>query len=141
MKKVFLVALALGMVMSILGVTGCSSGGADLEGKRWVLESYGDRASPTAVIQDTNVSAEFTEGQISGSAGCNNYFGSYEVSGKKLTFGAVASTEMYCMDPDGVMDQEYAYLQALGKAETYEISDGKLRITCSDEQVLTFAEE
>ena len=141
MKKVFLTALALGMVMSILSATGCSSGGADLEGKRWVLESYGDRGSPTIIIEDSTVSAEFTEGQINGSAGCNNYFGSYEVSGKNLTFGPVASTEMYCMDPEGIMDQEYAYLKSLGQAETYEISGGKLLITCTGDQLLTFEEE
>jgi len=141
MKRVFLAALALGMVMSILSATGCSSGDADLEGKRWVLESYGDRGSPTIIIEDSTVSAEFTEGQINGSAGCNNYFGSYEVSGKNLTFGPVASTEMYCMDPEGIMDQEYAYLKSLGQAETYEISGGKLLITCTGDQLLTFEEE
>ena len=141
MKKVFLVALALGMVMSIFSATGCSSGGADLEGKRWVLESYGDADNLTKVIDGTEVTAEFAKGQVNGSAGCNNYFGSYEVSGKNLTFGPVASTEMYCMDPEGVMDQEYAYLQALGKAETYEIKGGKLLITCTGDQALTFTEK
>jgi heat shock protein HslJ len=142
MKKVFLLVLALGMVFTIIGASGCSSStGTDLEGKKWLLESYGDPDSPQAVIKDTRVTAEFSEGEVTGIAGCNNYFGSYEVSGKSLTFGPVANTEMYCMDPEGVMDQETDYLTALQSAKTYEITAGKLQITYSGNQVLTFTEE
>jgi len=141
MRRVVLAAMAIGVVITTLGMTGCASGGADLEGKKWVLQSYGGADGPTAVIKGTEVTAEFAAGQVNGSGGCNRYFGSYEVKGKELTFGPVASTEMYCMDPEGRMDQEYAYLQALGKAERYEIKDGTLTITCTDDQVLSFAEK
>ena len=141
MRKTLLGALAMGTLLVTLGAAACSSGAVDLGGKTWVLKSYGDAADPTQVIVGTEVTAEFADGEVGGSAGCNHYFGSYEVDGEKLTFGPLASTEMYCMDPEGRMDQEYAYLQALGKAEKYEVKDGKLTITCTDGSVVTFAEK
>ncbi|HEY90349.1 MAG TPA: META domain-containing protein [Dehalococcoidia bacterium] len=130
------------VLAATLGVVGCTSNSAaELEGKKWLLESYGDADSPTAVIEETRVTAEFSDGQVNGIAGCNNYFGSYEVKGTEITFGPVASTEMYCMDPEGVMDQETAYLSALQSAEKFETDNGTLRITYADGQVLVFNEE
>ena len=142
MRKTLLGALAVGTLLITLGTAGCASSscGADLEGSKWLLASYGDQDSPQAVIEDTRGTAEFSEGDVTGTAGCNTYFGSYEVDGQELAFGPVASTEMYCMDPEGLMDQEYAYLQALGKAEQYEIKEGNLIITGTEGQVLTFTE-
>jgi len=135
-------ALVFSALVASIVMIGCASDNTNtLEGKTWALESYGDPNNPTSVIKDTQVTAKFIEGEVNGNAGCNGYFGSYKTDGKNLTFGAVASTEMYCMDPKGVMDQEYAYLQALGKAERYEVKDGKLTITCTDGQVLTITEE
>jgi len=141
MRKILLAMLIGAALLVTLGAAGCSSGGADLGGKTWVLKSYGDAGNPTAVIAGAEVTAEFTDGEVGGSAGCNHYFGSYEIKGNGLTFGPVASTEMWCEDPEGRMDQEYAYLQALGKAEEYEVDGSKLTITCADSSVLTFAEK
>jgi heat shock protein HslJ len=115
--------------------------GAELEGKAWMLQFYGRPDSPTAVIRDTEPTAEFRAGQVNGTAGCNLYSGSYQVDETRLTFGPLASTEMWCTNPQGVMEQEQAYLKALDKAERYEIKGGMLHITCSDDQVLTFTEE
>jgi len=78
------------------------------------------------------------EHEVSGSAGCNSYFGDYEVDGSSLSIPLIGNTEMYCMEPEGVMDQEEQYLQSLRLAESYEVKDGKLRITCSDGTVMVF---
>ena len=45
---------------------------------------------------------------------------------------------MYCLEPEGVMDQEEQYLGSLRLAESYEIVDGRLRIICSDGSMLVF---
>jgi heat shock protein HslJ len=42
--------------------------------------------------------------------------------------GPVANTEMYCMEPEGVMDQEMDYLATLATAATYEIDRDTLTI-------------
>ncbi len=44
---------------------------------------------------------------------------------------------MGCPEPQGILEQETQYLQALQSAESYKIEDGKLQIT-SGNQVLIF---
>jgi heat shock protein HslJ len=115
-------------------------GGAMLEDVAWILESYGEPGNLTAVIADTKITAEFVSADetLKGSAGCNSYFGSYELKGSQLSIpGPIAATEMYCMEPKGVMDQEQQYLAILQLAERYEIDDHKLTIYC-DGQVLIY---
>jgi len=115
---------------------------SDLEDIKWVLESYGEQGNLTPVIEGTRVTATFEsdEGQVRGSAGCNSYFGGYEVD-DKLSITALAHTEMYCMDPEGVMDQETEYLKILQTAESYRVQDGKLKINCSNQLVLIYTEQ
>jgi heat shock protein HslJ len=112
-----------------------------LEGTRWVLESYGDPDNPQAVLEDTEVTAWFFHGEVNGSAGCNSYSGSYEIDGQNITIDSIGATEMYCMEPEGVMDQEKQYLSALRQAERFQIEDSKLEIFYSGDQVLTFSAE
>ncbi len=61
-----------------------------------------------------DVTAVFdTRGKLSGNGGCNNYNGPYTVDGEKIKIGPLASTKMTC--EQAVMDQESAYLAALGQ--------------------------
>ncbi|MFC2038205.1 YbaY family lipoprotein [Chloroflexota bacterium] len=107
-----------------------------LEDVSWVLDSYGQSGNLQAVLRDTKITAEFKEGQVAGSAGCNRYFGAYELNGRKLSIVEPPGlTRMAC--PEQIMDQEQAYLKALQDAESVEIEDSELRIT-SGKQVLVF---
>lgn len=132
--------LVIIMVLVAVGLTACQGSTVPFESTAWVLESYGEPGDPQAVIEGTEITATFSraERQVEGSAGCNHYFGDYTVNRSKLSIPVVASTEMYCMEPEGVMEQEQQYLQALQSAESYEIRDGKLRISSSDGNVLVF---
>jgi len=114
----------------------------DLEDIRWVLESYGEQGNLTPVIEGTRITATFEsdEGQVRGSAGCNSYFGGYEID-EGLSITTLGHTEMYCMDPEGVMDQETEYLKILQTAESYRIQDGKLQINCGNQLVLIYTEQ
>jgi heat shock protein HslJ len=67
-------------------------------------------------------------GKITGSAGCNHYFASYEMKGTAVTIGQAGSTEMYCIAP-GVMEQESTYLVLLGKAASVMVGDTSLLFT------------
>ncbi len=124
---------------SVLGQQFAGRSGGLLEDITWVLESYGEAESLQTVLAGTEITALFDsgEGQISGSAGANNYFGGYQISKNKLSIQEIAHTEMYRLDPEGVMEQEDDYLKTLQGAESYEISVGKLQIT-SGNQVLIF---
>jgi heat shock protein HslJ len=120
--------LAMGMVIALLVSAGCASAVVGPEGESWLLESYGDAASPEAPPAGVEASAEFEDGQVTGSAGCNRYFGAYETDGSDITIGPVAATEMWCESPEGAMDLEQAFLAAISTAETFEVEDGELRI-------------
>ncbi|MEE8413095.1 MAG: META domain-containing protein, partial [Dehalococcoidales bacterium] len=121
------------------GRSGTSVTSGDLEDISWALESYGEPGSLQTVLEGTEITALFdsAEGQISGSAGANHYFGSYQISKNRLSIQELAHTEMYRLDPEGVMEQETQYLKALQSAEIYEIEDGKMQII-SGNQVLIF---
>ncbi|MFC1860354.1 DUF4382 domain-containing protein [Chloroflexota bacterium] len=111
-----------------------------LEDAVWILQSYGEIGNLIDILTNTEITAEFvsSEGTVKGSAGCNSYFGSYELEGSQLSIpGPVGATEMYCAEPEGVMDQEQEYLATLKLAEHYEIDGEELRITCGS-QVLVF---
>jgi len=105
-----------------------------LEGTSWELVFY----RKSKVMEGIKVTASFNEGQINGSAGCNSYFGGYQVEGGKITFGQIANTEMFCVDPEGIMDLEQMYLEWLMDAQTYDFTDEQLMIFRSDGEALTF---
>ena len=109
------------MILAIL-LAACGSG-SSLEGTQWRLVSLGGE---TPLASTAPPSAEFSADEISGSTGCNHYFGAYEVSGSEITIRDVASTEMACMDPEGVMDQEQAFLAALREITAYRLDGDRL---------------
>ena len=130
------------LLIVVLGLIACSTGEGEamLEDTAWVLESYGEPGNLKAVLADTEINAEFVsdEETVKGSAGCNSYFGSYELKGSQLSIpGPIGATEMYCMEPEGVMDQEQEYLAVLQLAESYEVDGDELQINCGS-QVLIF---
>jgi heat shock protein HslJ len=69
---------------------------------------------------------ENTEGGVSGSAGCNNFFGSYEVNGTDIAIGPLNSTRKACGGPAGVMEQEQQFLSALETASTFQFVGERL---------------
>ena len=139
MKMKILVMLLLS---SMIGLASCSYG-SSIEDTDWVLQSYGEFGNLKDVLTDTEITAEFvsSEGTVEGSAGCNSYSGSYEVKDSQLSIpGPIAATEMYCMEPEGVMEQERQYLEILQAAESYSVEDGELQINCGG-QVLVYTTE
>ena len=137
-NKVVLITIL--SVLTVIGLTSCNATKTALEDKEWVLASYGVQGDLQAVLAGTEITAIFdsAEGQVTGSAGCNSYFANYEASGNKLSFSAIASTEMYCDTPEGVMEQEREYLTLLLDSITFQVDDSLLTISSSDGQVLFF---
>jgi heat shock protein HslJ len=64
------------------------------------------------------------DGACGGSAGCNRFRGSYRISGQGIELSALAATRRACAEPDGVMEQEHAFLALLGDAARYRL-DGR----------------
>jgi len=102
---------------------------ASLEGVLWGLVSYlGAEGGLVDVLPDSTASAEFNDGRVSGNASCNNYFGSAQINGDQLTIGQLGSTQMYCPEPAGLMDQENSYLGNLQIAASFTIIGGRLEV-------------
>jgi heat shock protein HslJ len=101
---------------------------APLVGPTWQLTAYNNgKEAVVSVLSGTEITAQFGEdGNLAGSAGCNNYNASYQVEGGAIQFGPAMSTRMYCAEPEGIMEQEAAYLAALEMAATYKIEGDRL---------------
>jgi heat shock protein HslJ len=142
-KKLPLLPVLAGamILIPVLLFAGCTGQvpGPRLEGTGWTLTGYMQNGTVVPAIPGTTITLDFgTEGKISGSAGCNHYFASYEVKGTGIIIGQAGSTEMYCSNP-GVMDQEGTFLALLTRSKTLSL-EGE-HFTISGEQgapILTF---
>ena len=136
MKARHLATLTLATIL-LLSVAACALPGLPtgdpLKGTSWRLVLLGG----SALIPGAAITATFEDGQVHGSA-CNSYGGSYKVSGDKITLSDLYMTEMACMDPQGVMEQERRYVETLGMAQTFRLSGGQLQIFAAGGEVLTF---
>jgi heat shock protein HslJ len=107
--------------------------GSTLEDTRWKLSEYRNESGELQpVISDTVINAQFAAGKVSGSAGCNRYFGGY-TSGQQnqlVIDGRMGATQMACVQP--VAAQERRYLALLSSVNSREISGGMLLLL--DEQ-------
>ena len=138
MKNIHYILLIFIMIITL---GGCQAGNSpalgDLESHSWVLRSY-DSHPP---IEGSSISLQFGDEQISGNAGCNHYGGGFTLKGQTISFSDIYATEMYCLDPAGVMDQEQSYLAALRDADRFEITGDVLTITTSAGQTLVFGKQ
>jgi heat shock protein HslJ len=134
--------IVVSLLLLLIGSLAVSAQEADmslLADTLWQLESYQNAAGEVVpVLPDTDITLEFGADQVGGSAGCNSYGGSYHFEGETLQFSELFSTMMYCA-PDERMQQESAYLAALGTVAAYRITDHQLELRNADGTVvLTF---
>jgi heat shock protein HslJ len=118
---------AIIVIIAALSIVLIACGGSDANALRntaWELESL----AGNAVLPGTTITLEFSDDQISGSAGCNQYGGSYQTGEDNLSVGDIFATEMGCIEPEGILEQETAYLTALGTAATYRVTADRLEI-------------
>lgn len=121
----------------LIPTTGAPNIVEGLEGVTWYLDTYQDaKGNQIGLIPGTQVIVEFKAGQVSGNAGCNNYFAPFLVDGEKLIIEAIAATEMYCLEPANIMEQEQGFLAALDAAARYHIGDGRLQIINQDGETI-----
>jgi len=114
-----LVALA-----TVLAACGGRDEVPDLEDSEWVLSSL----NGGTLLQDTQITLAFKDGLAGGFGGCNAYGGSYTREGDALSINEIASTAQACLEPEGVMQQESAYLDALWNVVSYRVADERLEL-------------
>lgn len=99
-----------------------TSNEADLY-KTWrLVEVQGETVDTSKMRRPAEFTFDKTEQRISGSAGCNNIFGKFTVSGDKLTFSPLAATKMACPD----MSTEDKFLKIVDKVNNWKVTEGFL---------------
>jgi len=90
-----------------------------LEDALWALATL----HGTDVISDSEITAEFKDGQITGSAGCNEYFAPYERTEENISFGDAGSTRMMCNEPEGItLETVESFRYAQGGMQMMDVS-------------------
>ena len=116
--------------------------GTELAGSAWTVIGYNNgRGGVVSTTIGTELTVAFgPDGSVRGSAGCNSYRAGYETDGDAITIGLPASTRMACDQPEGIMEQEGAFLQALTTAATFRIFGDRMEMrTAEGSIVATFA--
>ena len=107
-----------------------------LDGTGWEMDTIVVDGSMTPAIDGAPVTITFGDGSVDGSAGCNEYFGSYEDDDGSLRFGDLASTLMFCEGAVG--DQEFVYLAHLGEVDRYRIDGDQLTLSSGSTDLVVF---
>jgi heat shock protein HslJ len=111
-----------------------------LAGTSWLATAYWDGGQMSTVLDGTGLTAAFgAGGGLNGSAGCNTYSASYLVQGASLAITPPTATSMICEEPEGIVEQETAFLNALASAGGYNLEGSELFIlNASGQAVLEF---
>ncbi|MFM2266805.1 MAG: hypothetical protein RL757_246 [Bacteroidota bacterium] len=84
-----------------------------------------------------NLSMKIEGDRVSGSAGCNNYFGSCTVGkNKSVTFSKIGETKKMCSEE--LMQTEEHLVKQLGKATRYTIEADRVSFWAGEEPLCTF---
>jgi len=141
MKRAIALVAVLATVLTACADPG-EEGASDPTTESWVLEAGTLNGADLPVVADHPITLVFdTEaGTAGGTSACNQYFGSYTLSGNELTFGDMGQTMMACM-PEEVMESETAYLEALALVELFTVEGNELNLSGVDVDLLFVIDE
>ena len=108
-----------------------------LDKTEWQLSLYQTESGKTSVVLSaTPISATFIGNKVSGNAGCNRYFGQFQIPANGLFHitSQIGSTMMACA-PE-IAEQEQQYLINLAMATHYQLKNGKLVLLNKDQQAI-----
>ena len=108
----------------------------------WVLTTMGIQDGTAVTHPTTEISLTFNpDGSLTGYDGCNNYFGSFTLTGMTtpkgngMTISNIASSKKYC---ETLAQQETMYLAILGKTMAYNVNGNQLSMTATTGDVLIY---
>jgi heat shock protein HslJ len=109
-----------------------TAAGSELPGTEWTLVSLADSAGESAPPPGATVSVRFdADGKLGGSAGCNRYFGSFQLGESgSIAIGQTGSTRMACAD--SVMAFEDRFLSLLGQVAVADRQPDRLELRSAD---------
>jgi len=135
-KNLYIITILIALFFSSCGILPATNSG-NLSGKAWTLVRYNGKA----LLSGTTMTAFFENGEVNGSSSCNHYFGGYKTKGDQILIEGLSWTEMACMDPEGIMQQEQQLMSLFSQAGTFSIQGEVLQIRCSNGGSLIFKME
>ncbi len=98
-----------------------------LDGTTWDLKFVVQDTIWKPLLSGTKITLRIEGDQITGTAGCNEYSATAQVSDAgDLTIGDLTVGDQVCNEPEGIMDQESAYLAWLPDVQGYVKLGGSL---------------
>lgn len=110
----------IGLVLAV-GTTGLTIG-TDLAGSEWRPSFLSALDLPAGIAMQV---AFRPDGKITGTGGCNRFFGGYTVAGNRIKIGPLASTRKGC---PGLLRAETALFATLQAAASFEQDDTTLTL-------------
>ena len=102
-----------------------------LSGVEWKVTSFNNgRHAVVGVLGEPGLTLSFRDGKVAGSAGCNQFHGTYSTEGSRLLLGPLATTRRACEEK--LMTQEREFLAALASAVTWSIEGNVLDMHRAD---------
>lgn len=135
------VAVAMGAVGFIVIIGLAVNIGEGLEGRVWVVDKMSIDGTMTAPVPGATPLANFNDGGIGGTAGCNVYNGAYEAEDGSMSIGHLVTTMMYCEEPAGTMEQEFAYLELLELVDSFVVDGDQLTLSGGDTVLILYSEK
>ncbi|SHF74385.1 Heat shock protein HslJ [Kaistia soli DSM 19436] len=118
---------------------GCGGNPSDLLAGKWHVVAIGGKTVPKDVT--VNLDFDVATGQVSGSSGCNRYFGGFALSGEGLTFKPGMGASMMACEAAATATEK-AFQAALAKAQRFDIgADGRLQLISSDQVTIEATRE
>jgi heat shock protein HslJ len=120
---------ALPIILLLVFLVGCRSVEAGLAGTSWELVSVNGKD----LIVGTVITLNFADEYLGGEMGCNGYGGSPDSGKYRVTTDGtfslilpIAVTVQSCSEPEGIMEQETAYIEALKNVAHFQIKYERL---------------
>ena len=104
---------------------------ATIEGTAWRLTQLQGQDAKALAGQPGGVVVRFDAGRLQGFGGCNQFVGSYTVSGDHMTLGPLAGTMMACAPP--VMAIETTFKEAFSGTLYFRLSEGRLALASTSD--------
>jgi len=111
--------------------TGPPSAADNLTGITWrIVELSGIPVATPLHGERPSILFDAAKRQATGYAGCNRFFGGYDLDGNALTFGPMGATKMACPDLEEGLETEF--FKVLHATRRWEIVGGSLRLLSGD---------
>lgn len=123
MSRISLVFL-LALFVATCG--GSSNGAEGIEGT-WQMSEGTVGGEKVPLLESHPITITFDGDEVSGTAACNLYQGTFEVDGSSIDFDDLVMTEMACL-PAETMEAEQLYARGLTMVRTVTV-DGDLVLT------------